>query len=147
MNAAFVALRVSEPPREVEIILREVTGLTAHTQPRRKARHDTAHGLPHGISALLHRLLHPYKLFVTRGTRTTSRLDRRLENPEGFHVGASGFVDGLDGRQATVHIACSPRQRLVSRPPFWASGFRGSEDCTSPQASARRRPGGCRGPP
>ena len=87
MHAAFVAFRVAEPPLEVEIILREVTGLPSHKQPRRKARHDMAHVLPHGISALLQLLLHPYTLFLTLGTRATGRLERRLDNPEVFHMG------------------------------------------------------------
>ena len=147
MNAAFVALRVSEPPREVEIILREVTGLTSHTQPRRKARHDTAHGLPHGISALLQLLLPTLQLPLTLGTRATSRFDRRLESPEIVHVEAQRLVDVMDGRQPAVNVARSTREMLVRSPPFCASRFRWSEAWTSPHASAMRKPGGWRGPP
>ena len=105
MNAALVAFGVSEPPFEVEVVLRQVTGLTSHKQPRRKARHDTTHVLPHGISTLLQPFLHPRKLLVTLGTRATSWLDRRLDNPDLLHVGTQGLVDGLDSRQPAVNIA------------------------------------------
>ncbi len=104
MNAALVAFGLSEPPFEVEVVLWQVARLASHEQPRCKARHHAAHVLPHGISALLTLLLHTLKLPLTLGTRATRRLDRRLESPEIFPVGAQRLVDVLDGRQPAVNV-------------------------------------------
>jgi hypothetical protein len=104
VNATLVSFGVSEPPFEVEVVLRQVTLLASHKQPRRKARHHAAHVLPHGISALLELLLHTLKLPLTLGTRATRRLDCRLDSPDILHMGAQSFVDVMDGRQPAVNV-------------------------------------------
>jgi len=104
VNAALVSFGLSEPPFEVEVVLRQVALLSSNKQPRRKARHHAAHVLPHWISALLELLLHTLQLHLALGTRATGRLDRRLESPDSLHVGPQSLVDVMDGRQPSVNV-------------------------------------------
>lgn len=104
VNAALVSFGLSEPPFEVEVVLRQVARLASHKQPRRKTCHHAAHVLLHGISALLEPLLHTLKLPLPLGTRATGRLKRRLESPEILHMGAQRLVDVMDGRQPAVNV-------------------------------------------
>jgi hypothetical protein len=147
VNTALVSFGLSEPAFEVEVILRQVPVLPSHKQARRKAGHDVAHRLPDGIATLLKLCLQDLKLRLTLGTRTTVRFQCRLERPDILHVGANGFLCGVDGTQPPVAVSGQPRESVVSSPPFFASRLRWSDACTSPKASAMRRPGGCRGPP
>ena len=144
---ALVSFRLSEPAFEVEVILWQVPVLPSHKQSRRKAGHNVAHRLPDGIATLLKLCLQDLKLRLTLGTRTTVRFECRLDRPDILHVGANGFLCGVDGTQPPVDISGQPRESVVSSPPFFASRLRWSDACTSPKASAMRRPGGCRGPP
>ena len=147
MNTALVSFGLSAPAFEVEVILWQVPVLPSHKQSRRKAGHDVAHRLPDGIATLLKLCLQDLKLRLTLGTRTTVRFECRLDRPDILHVGANGFLCGVDGVQPPVDVAGQPRESVVSSPPFFGARLRWSEACTSPKASAMRRPGGCRGPP
>ena len=147
MNAALVSFGLSEPAFEVEVVLRQVPVLPANKQSRRKAGHDVAHRLPDGIVTLLQLRLQDLKLCLTLRTRTIVRFECCLDRPDILHVGANGFLCGVDGIQSPVDVSGQPRESVVSRPPFFASRLGWSEACTSPKASAMRRPGGCRGPP
>src|SRR5215831_9866117 len=147
MNAALVSFGLSEPAFEVEVVLRQLPVLPSHKQARRKAGHDVAHRLPDGIATLLQLRLQDLKLRLTLRTRTLVCFERGLDRPDILHVGANGFVCGVDGVQPPVDVSGQPRESVVSSPPFFASRLRWSDACTSPKASAMRRPGGCRGPP
>ena len=147
VNTALVSFGLSEPAFEVEVILWQVPVLPSHKQSRRKAGHNVAHRLPDGIATLLKLCLQDLKLRLTLGTRTTVRFECRLDRPDILHVGANGFLCGVDGTQPPVDISGQPRESVVRSPPFFASRLRWSDACTSPKASAMRRPGGCRGPP
>lgn len=104
VNAALVSFGLSEPPLEVEVVLRQVALLASNKQPRRKTCHHAAHVLLHGISALLEPLLHTLKLPLPLGTRATGRLKRRLESPDILHVGAQRLVNVMDGCQPAVNV-------------------------------------------
>ena len=147
MNAALVSFGLSEPAFKVEVVLRQVPVLPSHKQSRRKAGHDVAHRLPDGIATLLQLRLQALKLRLTLRTRTTVRFERDLDRPDILHVGANGFLCGVDGAQPPVDVSGQPRESVVSSPPFFTARLRWSAACTSPKASAIRRPGGCRGPP
>ena len=147
VNTALVSFGLSEPAFEVEVILRQVPVLPSHKQARRKAGHDVAHRLPDGIATLLKLCLQDLKLRLTLGTRPTVRFQCRLDRPDILHVGANGFLCDVNGTQPPVDVSGQPRESVVSSPPFFASRLRWSDACTSPKASAMRRPGGCRGPP
>jgi hypothetical protein len=142
VHAALVAFGVSAPPFEVEIVLRQITRLASHKQTWRNTRHHATPVLLHGIRARLQLLLHTRTLRVPLGTRAPSRLERRLENAALLSLRAQRRVEVRDGRQPAGNRARSPREMLVSRPPFWASGLRWRDAWTSPKASAIRRPGG-----
>jgi hypothetical protein len=147
VNAALVAFGLSEPTFEVEIVLWQVPVLPANKQSWRKAGHNVAHRLPDGIATLLQLGLQDLKLCLTLRTRTLVRFERGLDRPDILHGGANGFLCGVDGAQPSVDVSGQPRESVVSSPPFFAARLRWSEACTSPKASAMRRPGGCRGPP
>ena len=147
VNTAFVSFGLSEPAFEVEVVLRQVSVLSSNKQSRRKAGHDVAHRLPDWIAALLQLRLQDLKLHLTLGTGTTIRFERRLDRPDILHVSANGFLCGVDGTQPPVDVSGQPRESVGNSPPFFASRLRDSDACTSPKASAIRRPGGCRGPP
>ena len=140
VNAALVSFGLSEPAFEVEVVLRQVPVLPSNKQSRRKAGHDVAHRLLDWIATLL-------QLCLTLRTRTIVRFERCLDRPHILHVGANGFLCGVDGVQPSVDVSGQPRESVVSSPPFFASRLRWSDACTSPKAAAMRRPGGCRGPP
>ena len=147
MHAALVSFGLSEPAFEVEVVLRQVPVLPSNTQSRRKAGHDVAYRLPDGIATLLPLCLQDLKLRLTLCTRTMVRFERGLDRPDLLHVGANSFLCGVDGAQPPVDVAGQPPESVVRSPPFFASRLRWSDACTSPKASAMRRPGGCRGPP
>ena len=147
VNAALVSFGLSEPAFEVEVVLWQVPVLPSNKQSRRKAGHDVAHRLPDGITTLLQLCLQDLKLRLTLCTRTIVRFERCLDRLDILHVGANGFLGGVDGVQPPVDVSGQPRELVVSSPPCCAARLRWSEACTSPKASAMRRPGGCRGPP
>src|SRR5262249_59709737 len=147
MNAALMSFGLSEPAFEVEVVLRQVPVLPSHKQARRKAGHDVAHRLPDGIATLVQLRLQDLKLRLTLRTRTIVRFERCLDRPDLLHVGANGFLGSVDGAQPPVDVAGQPRELVVSRPPFFAAKLRWSEACTSPKASAMRRPAACTRPP
>ena len=147
MNAALVSFGLSEPAFEVEVVLRQVPVLPSHKQSRRNAGHDVAHRLPDGIAILLQLRLQDLELRLTLRTRTIVRFERGLDRPDILHVGANGFLCGVDDTQPPVDVAGQPRESVVSSPPFCASRFRWSDARTSPRASAMRMPGGWSGPP
>ena len=135
VNTALVSFGLSEPAFEVEVILWQVPVLPSHKQSRRKAGHDVAHRLPEGITTLLQLCLQELKLRLPLRTRTTVRFERRLDRPDLLHMGANGFLCGVDGTQPPVDVAGQPRESVVSRPPFFASRLRWSDVCTSRMAS------------
>lgn len=147
VNTAFVSFGLSEPAFEVEVVLRQVSVLSSNKQSRRKPGHNVAHRLPDWIATLLQLCLQDLQLRLTLRTRTMVRFERGLDRPDLLHVGANGFLCGVDGAQPPVDVSGQPRESVVSSPPFFASRLRWSDACTSPKASAMRRPGGCRGPP
>ena len=147
VNAALVSFGLSEPTFEVEVVLWQVPVLPSNQPSRCKAGHDVAHRLPDGIATLLQLRLQDLKLRLTLRTRTTVRFEPCLDRPDILHVGANGFLCGVDGVQPPVDVSGQPRESVVSSPPFFTSRLRWSDACTSPKASAMRRPGGCRGPP
>jgi hypothetical protein len=147
VNAALVSFGLSEPTFEVEVVLGQVPILPSHKQSRRKAGHDVAHRLPDGITTLLQLCLQDLKLRLTLRTRPLVRFKRGLDRPDLLHVGANGVLCGVHGVQPPVDVSGQPSESVVRSPPFFASRLRWSEACTSPKASAMRRPGGCRGPP
>ena len=147
VHAALVSFGLSAPAFEVEVVLRQVPGLPSHKQARRTAGHDVAHRLPDGIATLLPLRLQDLKLRLTLRTRTLGRFECCRNRPDLLHVGANGFLCGVDGAQPPVDVAGQPPESVISSPPFFASRLRWSEACTSSKASAIRTPGGCKGPP
>ena len=105
VNAARVAFGLSEPTFEVEIVLWQGPVLPSHKQSRRKAGHNVAHRLPDGIATLLQLCLQDLKLRLTLRTRTTVHFERGLDRPDILHVGANGFLCGVDGAQPPVDVS------------------------------------------
>ena len=124
VNAALVSFGLSEPAFEVEVVLRQVPVLPSNKQSRRKTGHDVAHSLPDGIATLVQLRLQDMKLRLTLRTRTTVRFERCLDRPDILHVGANGFLCGVDGAQPPVDVSGQPCESVLSSPPFFASRFR-----------------------
>ena len=124
MNAALVAFGLSEPACEVEVVLRQVPVLPSNKPSRRKAGHDVAHRLLDWIATLLQLHLQALKLRLTLRTQTTVHFERGLDRPDILHVGANGFLGGVDGAQPPVDVSGQPCESVLSSPPFFASRFR-----------------------
>jgi hypothetical protein len=105
MNAALMAFGLSEPPFKVEVVLRQVPLLSPDEQPRGKARHHTAHVVPHRISALLELRLHGLKLCLPLSLCARSRHECRVDSPDILDVGPQRLLDVLDGYQPAVNVA------------------------------------------
>ena len=87
MNAALVAFRLSKPPFEVEVVLRQVLRLSPNKQPGGKTCHHAAHVVPHRISALLELRLQALELHLPLGRCAGSRRERRLNSADILDVG------------------------------------------------------------
>ena|GEM_PF-6703860 len=147
MNTALMPFGLFEPALQVEIVRRPLRLFAPDKQPGRKARHDTAHMLPHRVIAVLQLLPQDLKTFLTLVARAAARIEGGVDHSHLHSLLTYVFLGGLHAAQPPVDVAGQPRQSLMSRPPFCASRFRWSDARTSSRASAIRRPGGCSGPP
>ena len=105
VNAALVPFGLSEPPFEVEVVLRQVPRprlpQTAPAQSSPSRGPCVAASDRRSVATAPAHL----KLLLTLGTRATRRLKRRLDSPDILHVGAQYLVDVMDSRQPAVNVA------------------------------------------
>lgn len=147
MNAAFMPLRLAKPAFQVEVVARLGGVVAAQEQPRLKTAHDLAHVPLNRIFAGPKLFPQDFELLPACGARTERWLQGCLDEPYGFDV-------TLDGVQAVLNLVQSPGdapgqtpQLDFGAPPFLTWTFRSKDCCTSCNASAIRKPGGCNGPP
>lgn len=105
MNTAFVAFGLSKPPFKIEVVLRQVHGLSADEQPRGKTRHHAAHVVLYRVIALLELRLQTLELRLPLGRGARRGVKRRLDRPDRLNVGLQRLLDVLDGRHPPVNVA------------------------------------------
>jgi hypothetical protein len=86
MNAALVALGVSKPAFEVEVVLREICVVTSHKQAGLKTRQHPTYVLPPWIVTPLEVLPQGLKLHVPVVARAIGGIKRGLDCPHVCHL-------------------------------------------------------------
>ena len=147
VQAAFVPFGLAEPAFQVAGVLGHVCLLTPNTQPGGTPGPPMAQVVPDRRVARVALRRHDLQRRLTLGTGAPVGCAPRLERPHLVHVRSPGLVDVVHCRQPAGARACSPCTARMRRPPVCASTCRWSAACPSSQASARRPPGGGRGPP
>jgi len=147
VDAALVTLRNAKPTLQIQIVVDRRQCVFAHKQARREAQHHLGHLLVDRRLPVREAILQRLELLLPLGATVRGRFERRGDFGNVLHVATQFLLFGADGVEAAIDAVAQATELRLGEAPFFSAKLRSSESRTSLNASAIRKPGGCRGPP
>lgn len=127
MNAPLVALGLSEPSLQVQVVPGQIGVVPADEQARLKAGHRLRHVLGDRVGLACQGPLEDLKPTLALFRRSLGWIERSGYVSDGLDLGPEFLLGCRNRRQAAVDAGGQTPQRLVGRPFFPSSKFRWRE--------------------
>ena len=147
VDAALVTLRKAKPPLQIQIVVDRGQRVFANEQAGHETHHYHRHLLVDRGFAVLESILQGLELLLPFGAALRCWIERLGNGRDVLHVATQLLLFGADGVETAVDATGQSVELRLGEAPFFSSTFRWIDSRTSLNASAIRKPGGCRGPP